>query len=416
MSSVGSPPALVIAGADVVLDDRLLTGASVVVEGDRIVAIEPRAIDGPAGSVRLDGRGLVVMPGFVDVHVHGVSGVDVLDGPGAVAAVAARLPVYGVTAFCPTTVACSPDALAGFLHDVAAARAVSPRGSAAVLPAHLESNFINPEYKGAQPARCLRSPAARAAASLGDTAGDFDAAAILRVIDARQSVVGIVTLAPELDGAMNLVGRLIAAGHRVSLGHTGATYEVALAAIAAGACHATHLFNRMSPLGHRAPGVPGAVLTSPGVAAEVICDGFHVHPALVRLALTAKGVGKLMAITDGTAGSGLPVGSRTRLGGQPIVVTARTAELEDGTLAGSVLTMDGALRMLVEHVGLSLVDASRLCATTPAREMGLMDTGVLSPGAAADLVVLGRDLRVRQTLVRGWPALEHGPLGARLSS
>lgn len=409
-------PSIVISGADLVLSDRVLHEASLVIDDEQIVAIEPRPIDGPSGSIRLDARDLLVLPGFVDVHVHGVQGVDVLDGPGAVAAVAARLPSFGVTAFCPTSVACPPGELAAFLQDVAAARAVSPRGSAAVLPAHLESNFINPEFKGAQPARCLRSPAPGGPAPVSNADGDFDAAAILAVLDARPSVIGIVTLAPELDGGMHLVGRLVAAGHRVSIGHTGASYEVALAAIDAGVCHATHLFNRMTPLNHRAPGVPGAVLGSPAVAAEIICDGHHVHPALVRLALAAKGLDQVMAITDGTAGSGMPVGTRTRLGGQTIVVTARTAELADGTLAGSVLTMDGALRMLVETTGTSIVDAARLCATTPAREMGLLDTGVLAPGAAADLVLLGRDLRVRQTFVRGWPALEHGPLAARLSS
>lgn len=407
-------PAIVISGADVVLHDRVLPDASVVIDGERIAALEPRAIDGPAGSLRVDGRGLSVLPGFVDVHVHGVAGVDVLDGVGAVAAVAARLPAYGVTAFCPTSVACPPDRLAAFLQDVAAARAVSPRGAAAVLPAHLESNFINPAFKGAQPGRCLRVPAPVAAAAGED--GDFDAAAILRTIDARPSVVGIVTLAPELDGAMALVGRLVAAGHRVALGHTGASYDVALAAIGAGARHATHLFNRMSPLDHRAPGVPGAVLGAEAVAAEIICDGVHVHPALIRLVLAAKGADKVLAITDGTAGAGLPVGARTRLGGQPIVVTPRAAELEDGTLAGSVLTMDGALRLLVQRAGLSLVDAVRLCATTPAREMGLLDTGTVAAGAAADLVLVDRALRVVQTFVRGWPVVEHGPAGARLSS
>jgi len=410
-------PVIVISGADLVLHDRILRGGSIVFNDEGIVAIEPRSIDGPTGSLRIDGRDRTVCPGFVDVHVHGVEGIDVLDGAGAVAAVAARLPRFGVTAFCPTSIACPPDDLAAFLNDVAAARAVSPRGAAAVLPAHLESNFINPEFKGAQPARCLRAPSPTPRADASDLeAGDFDAAAILRVLDARPSVIGIVTMAPELDGGMSLLGRLVAAGHRVSLGHTGASYDVALAAIDAGACHATHLFNRMSALGHRAPGVPGAVLASNAVAAEIICDGYHVHPALVKLAVVAKGLDKMMAITDGTSGSGMPVGTRARLGGQPIVVTARTAELEDGTIAGSVLTMDGALRMLVEKVGISLVDAARLCATSPAREMGLMDTGVLTPGAAADLTLLDRDLRVHQTFVRGWPALEHGPLGARLSS
>src|SRR4029079_3489127 len=148
------------------------------------------------------------------------------------------------------------------------------------------------------------------------------------------------------------------------LGHTGATYEETLAAIDAGACHATHLFNRMTPMTHRAPGAPGAILGSPRVTAEVICDGFHVHPALICLAIRAKGPAGVMAITDGTAGSGLPPGSRTRLGGRPIRVTERTAELEDGTMAGSVLTMDGAFRMLVRATGTSLVDAARMCSTT----------------------------------------------------
>jgi N-acetylglucosamine-6-phosphate deacetylase len=144
------------------------------------------------------------------------------------------------------------------------------------------------------------------------------------------------------------------------------------------------------------------VLQSDGVAAELICDGFHVHPALLRIVIRAKGVQRVMAITDGTAGSGLPVGTRTRLGGRPIVVTARSAELEDGTLAGSVLTMDGAFRMLVGTVGVSVVDAARLCSTTPADQLRLKDMGRLVPGGLADLVLLERDtLKVRSTLIGG---------------
>jgi N-acetylglucosamine-6-phosphate deacetylase len=188
----------------------------------------------------------------------------------------------------------------------------------------------------------------------------------------------------------------------VSIGHSGASYEQAFDAIAAGVTHATHLFNRMSPMTHRAPGVPGAVLQSENVTAELICDSFHVHPSLVRLALRAKGTSGIIAITDGTAGSGLPVGSRTRLGGRAIVVTERTAELEDGTLAGSVLTMDGAFRVLVGKVGLSVVDAARLCSTTPAEQLRLRDMGRLAAGALADLVILDRDsLRVHTTVING---------------
>ena len=200
--------------------------------------------------------------------------------------------------------------------------------------------------------------------------GDFTGAAIVAVIDAHRPSVRLVTLAPELDRALDLIARLVAAGHRVSLGHSAATFEQAEAAIAAGARHATHLFNRMPPLAHRAPGLAGAVLAHDEVTSEVICDGFHVHPAMARLAVRAKGVDGVLAITDATAGAGLPVGAMSVLGDQPIRVTERCAVLADGTLAGSILTMDGAFRVLVGAAGLGVVEAARICATTPATRAG----------------------------------------------
>jgi N-acetylglucosamine-6-phosphate deacetylase len=389
---------IAITGAVLVLPDRQVDEGSILVEGDRITAIETRPIDPPPAAKHLDARGAVVVAGFIDVHVHGVEGVDVLDGRGAVQRVAQRLPRYGVTAFCPTSIACPPDNLEVLLEDI---RNDPPESAslvqARVLPAHLESNFINPDYKGAQPLACIRTlrPSDR-------IEGSFSGADILAAIARHRARVGIVTLAPEIDGGLELVSSLVAAGHRVSIGHSGATYEQALAAIDAGATHATHLFNRMSPLHHRAPGVPGAVLESEQVAAELICDGFHVHPSLMRLALRAKGLSGILAITDGTAGSGLPVGSRATLGGRPIIVTGRTAELEDGTLAGSVLTMDGAFRMLVNELGLTLSEASRVCSATPAEQLRLRDLGRLETGASADLVLLDREtLRVQTTIVAG---------------
>jgi N-acetylglucosamine-6-phosphate deacetylase len=271
-----------------------------------------------------------------------------------------------------------------------------------VLPAHLESNFINPEFKGAQPETCLRLPLRGAhGAHRAPGEREFTGDEILAVIAKQRSTVGIVTLAPELPGGIDLVRDLVTLGLRVSLGHTGASYDEARAAIDAGARHATHLFNRMSLMSSRAPGVTGAVLESNAVAAELICDGVHVHPALMSMAIRAKTARRMMAITDGTAGAGLPAGSRTRIGDRPIVVTERCALLEDGTLAGSILSMDGAFRMLVNEVKLSLADASRMCSTTPAEELGLPEQGAIAPGKAADLVVLGRDLRVRQTYVAG---------------
>jgi N-acetylglucosamine-6-phosphate deacetylase len=396
---------IVLAGANLVLPDRVLPNATLLIDGMHIAGIEPRVVDTPARAQRIDARGCVVVPGFIDVHVHGVDGHDVLDDDGAILSVAARLPKYGVTAFCPTSVACEPGALDVMLDAVRRAQTLNDQALARVLPAHLESNFINPDYSGAQPVQCLRTPGA------DHTEGSFSGRDILNSIAARRAQVGIVTLAPELAGGLTLTRELVNAGHVVSIGHTGATYDEACAAIEAGVSHATHLFNRMTPMTHRAPGTPGAVLESERVTAELICDGFHVHPGLMRVVIRAKGPDGIMAITDGTAGSGLPVGSVTRLGGRPITVTERTAVLDDGTLAGSVLTMDRAFRRLVS-LGVSLVEAARMCATTPARQLRLDDTGRLAVGAVADLVVLDSELLVRDTFLRGvrWRNPSSGPL------
>jgi N-acetylglucosamine-6-phosphate deacetylase len=396
---------IVLSGADLVLPDRILSSGTLVID------------DGRIADIRADSIGTLhhhyIVPGFIDVHVHGVEGFDVLDGAGAIASIAGRLPRYGVTAFCPTTVASGPAALRSALEEVRNLREASAGRHARVLPAHLESNFINPAYRGAQPAACLRSPRAALGsrdaqhpayargASPADPPNDFTAADILREIERAAPDVGIVTLAPELDGGLDLVGWLTAHGHRVALGHSAATYELAQAAIAAGARHATHLFNRMPPFAHRAPGLVGAILQAEEIAAELICDGFHVHPAVIHTAIAAKRPSRVLAITDGTAASGLPAGARAALGGQPITVGDSAAFLDDGTIAGSIATMDRVFRTLVGRVGVSLVDAATLCATTAARELGLVGHGLLVVDAVADLVVLDSQLAVVQTYIGG---------------
>ena len=236
---------------------------------------------------------------------------------------------------------------------------------------------------------------------------------ILDAIAASRPDVGIVTLAPELPGGIDLVASLVAAGHRVSLGHSGADFDTAIAAIEAGARHATHLFNRMTPIAHRAPGLAGAVLAREDVAAELICDGYHVHPAMCRLAMAAKGAHGVMAITDGTGASGLPVGSVARLGGQRIESRGEAAFLETGTLAGSTLTMDRAFRHIVTRFGGSIVEAATMCSTTPARELGLTGFGVIAVGAIADLVVLDRGFRVVRTFIGGEQVSGRLPLNER---
>lgn len=376
-----------LAGATVVLADRLLTPGRVSIENGRIIDVSRcDAADG-------DLHGHYLVPGFIDVHVHGIEGTDALDGAGAVARVAARLARCGVTAFCPTSVACTPTALRAMLRGISAAREAPAPGAARVLPAHLESNFISRDFKGAQPDACIRRPRET-------RDGDFSGQEILDVIAAGRADVGIITVAPEVDGVLELIPELVRHGHRISLGHSGATCEQARAGIAAGARHATHLFNRMRPFGHREPGLAGAILETDAIAAEVICDGVHVHPAAVRAAVAAKGIAKIMAITDGTAGSGMPRGGSATLGGRRITVRD-AAYLDDGTLAGSVLTMDRAFTMLVKTMGFSLIEAAHMCATTPARELALVGLGVIAPGATADLVVLDGELNVVQTYIGG---------------
>ena len=383
-----------LADADVVLPDRVMSPATLVVDGDRIIDVLHSAPAHSPGDLRIDLRRHTVVPGFVDVHVHGIEGTDTLDGGDAIERIAARLPRFGVTAFCPTSVACSPDDLRTMLAAVRAARLTRPAASSRVLPAHLESNFINPEYRGAQPGECLRLPHGRG------KEGEFTGEEILSEIAAARPDVGILTIAPEIDGALDLIRMLTSHGHRVSLGHSGASYEQALDGIAAGARQATHLFNRMTPINHRAPGLAGAVLEHDDVVAELICDGVHVHPSMARVALAAKSSSRIMAITDGTAGAGLPFGSRASLGGRTITVRD-AAYLDDGTLAGSVLTMDRAFALLISRMGLSLVDAATVCSTTPARAMGLQGFGVIAAGMAADLAVLSADLTVTQTWIGG---------------
>jgi N-acetylglucosamine-6-phosphate deacetylase len=383
----------------VVRPDRVGLDCTIVLEGDRIVDVVDGRQTGGDGDVALDRRSRTVVPAFVDAHVHGVAGTDVLEGAGAVGRVAAQLPRWGVAAFCPTSIACPPDVLRAFLRDVAAERQAPRAGSARVLRAHLESNFLNPDLRGAQPLEYI-CPAAGP-----QKAGAISAGEVLKVIEEWRTSIAIVTLAPETPGALELVARFVAAGLLVSLGHTGATFEEARAAIHAGASRATHLFCAMRPLTHRDPGVVGAVLTHDHMHAELIADGVHVHPAMMRIAIAAKTPERIVAITDGTAASGLPRGAKARLGGLPITA-ADVARLDTGAFGGSVLTMDRAFATLVRQCDVDLVDAARMCATTPARDLRLAKHGCIEAGQVADLAVLDGELRVVETWIdgrRAWP-------------
>jgi N-acetylglucosamine-6-phosphate deacetylase len=391
-----------LTGAELVLPSGVRSGATLVLEHGRVADITDAA-PGDA-DLRVDCTGQWIVPGFVDVHVHGLMGTDVMEGAGAIARIASLMPQFGVTAFSPTAIASAPDQLVTFLDDVGGARHDVTPGSARVLPAHLESNFVNPDYRGAQALGCLRlaqSPAEH-------VYRDFSARDVLDVITRYRLNIAIVTLAPELPGGLALVKSLVSSGIRVSLGHSGATFDEARAAIAAGARQATHLFNAMRSISHRAPGLAGAVLAADEVTAELICDGLHVHPAIMHVAIVAKGPSRVMAITDGTAGAGLPRGSTAKLGNRPIHVE-EVARLDDGTWAGSVMTMDRTFAQLVHACGVSVRDASEMCSTTPAREIGLTDHGRITVGAAADVVVLDTQFGVVDTWIGGEVAWSRRP-------
>ncbi len=402
---------LILADAEVVLPDRVLSPGWILIDAGRTVQVEAgRPTDTQTRVVSLAGRRIV--PGFVDVHVHGLLGHDVLEGPAGLASVACDLPRFGVTAFCPTAVACRPSDLRRLVDGVSAARA-RPAAGARILPVHFESNFINPEYRGAQPRTCLRLPptwssGGQAGSVIGthrDPSSDpdepFEAADIVAEFERAIDAIGIVTLAPELPGALPLIRWLAERGVHASLGHSDASFEQGLAAIDAGAHRGTHLFNRMPPLHHRAPGLVGALLVSEQAVVEIIGDGFHLHPSVIQMVVETKRPSRTMAVTDGTAASGLPVGARTRLGSETIRVGAHAAELEDGTLAGSSTTMDRVFGLLVGTIGLSPVDAAWLCATTPAAGLGLDDMGSIEPGKHADLVILDPRGRVESTYIGG---------------
>jgi len=394
---------IVLAGADLVLPDRILTAGTLVLSGGRIADVRA----GTQGTANAALQGHLVVPGFVDAHVHGVDGIDLLDAGDTVQAVAARLPQYGVTAFSPTSMSCTPAILRRFLAKVGRARESAMPKSARVLPAHVEGPFLHPDLNGAQHPRWLRRPRValdgwRGTSDPRETAVDQECGEeTLRAVHASTPDVGTMTMAPEIDGGVDLIDWLVQRQIRVSVGHSSASYDEAMAAFAAGASGATHLFNCMPPLRHRDPGIAGAVLRSDEVTAEVIADGIHVHPAIVRMAIAAKGSAGVMAVTDGTALSGAAAVRASRLGDQSIEARDGAARLTDGRLAGSVATMDHVFRTLVGSVGLTLVDAAIVCSTTPSRVLGLRSSGALVGGATADFVVLDRNLAVVQTYVAG---------------
>jgi N-acetylglucosamine-6-phosphate deacetylase len=337
------------------------------ISGQPISEGEARHADGP-----------LVLPGFIDLHVHGGGGRDTMEGGDAVVEIARLHARYGTTSMLATTMTAPMADISKAMAAMGEACRAHRSGGAHVLGVHLEGPYINPGALGAQP--------------------DFARPASVDEVKALHALapIRLITLAPELPGNLELIAPLIAAGFHVQVGHTAGTYDDGVAALQRGATGFTHLFNAMSPFKHRAPGIAGAALAHARYA-EIIPDLLHVHPGAIRAALRA--IPCLYCVTDSTAAAGMPDGDYN-LGSHRVTKCLGGVRLADGTLAGSTLTMDQALRNLV-GLGLSVEDASRRVSTHAADFLGLGDRGRLLVGTRADLVVLDADLQLTHVFVQG---------------
>jgi len=389
--------------SQVIYSNRILTSheelsdSIIVVEDQIIAAVGHRdEIAVPSGAREVVARDMIVAPGFVDIHIHGAGGRDVMEGTReALDTICRSVARHGTTSIVATTVSASEEdtcrgvrGIATYIHESHHARP-GPVSAAEILGIHFEGPFISTVRRGVHPERVLARPSV-------EVWGKF--------VEAAEGCARMLTLAPELPGAMELISYVRAAkvgsSIVVGMGHTDATFEQAEEAVVRGARHGVHVFNAMRPLSHRETGVLGCILTNPEVTAELIADGIHVDDAAIRILLACKGIENVLLVSDGMAATGMPDGDY-QLGGIAVKVSGGVARNEEGRLAGSTLTLDRAVRHMV-GLGVPLADALRMASLGPARRLGLGGKkGVIAPGADADLVFLSEDLKVEGVMTRG---------------
>jgi N-acetylglucosamine-6-phosphate deacetylase len=386
----------VIHAGRILTPDEEINDAIILVEGSRIAAIGHRdEIRVPPDAVDYVAAEMTVVPGFVDVHIHGAGGHDVMEATApALDRIAATVARHGTTSLVATTVTApidetcrSLEGIARYIrsHEQLKETEENGRLAAEFVGIHLEGPFISHARRGVHPPDSIARPSVEI---------------LQRFLDAADGLVKIVTIAPEIAGARELIEYAVAAKIVAAIGHTDADYDQARAAIQAGARHAVHMFNAMRPFSHRDPGVVGAILTDPEVTAEVIADGVHVAGPTIQVLLGCKGFDAVLLASDGIAATGMPDGNY-RLGNFEVKVRDGVARNSEGKLAGSTLTLDRALRYVVS-LGVPLKDAVRMATVLPARRLGLAGKkGIIAVGADADLVALTADLRVAGVMTRG---------------
>jgi N-acetylglucosamine-6-phosphate deacetylase len=359
----------------------------IIVEDGFIISVSSRAsAQLPQNARYVDLADSIITPGFIDIHVHGGAGHDVMqDGNDALATMERHFANHGVTSYCPTTVTAPLEATFAALDRLALAEK-APRDGERAKPVglHLEGPFISHAKRGVHPPENLIAPSVEL----------FE-----KMWEAASGRVALMTVAPELPGATEMIKQAASKGVCISLGHSNATSSETEAGIAAGARHATHTFNAMLTLDHREPGVLGTVLADDRVSADLIADGVHVHPEMVSLFLRAKGEERAVLITDAISATGMGDG-KFRLGNFEVKVKGDRCEYE-GKLAGSVLTLDRAVRNVTEFSKWTLQQAVRLATLNPARVLGRNDIGIIAPGTKADFTVLSRNGEVQRTIING---------------
>lgn len=376
-------------GGHILTPDQTIEDSALVVENGKVSAIEPerQISENPVDVQVIDASGTLVAPGLIDVHVHGSMGSDVMDATQeALYQMENFFLKQGVTAYLPTTLTASPEAI------TLAIETVSSRGStsagAVPLGVHLEGPYVSHAYRGAQPVQWLRNPDPEEYRAWFST-----------------GLIRLVTLAPELPGAAEMIEEGTRQGVRFSAGHTEATFEEMRRAADAGLSQATHTFNGMVGLHHREPGTVGAILLDDRITAEVIADGIHLHPAVIGLILRAKGIDRTVLVTDAMRATGLEDGDY-QLGDQIVHVKAGIARTAAGGLAGSTLTLNRAIRNTVqyarEYAGLTVNQVLTMATRTPARLLGLEGKkGTLAPGSDADVVLFDSQFQVKSVMVAG---------------
>jgi N-acetylglucosamine-6-phosphate deacetylase len=368
--------------------ERVIREAAILVEDGKIARVGPRSALEAASSQRIfDFDDSAIVPGFIDLHNHGGVGCDVMRG-----SVSDRkrmegfLASHGTAAYFPTTVTAPIDVILSALEQLADAieGGDDRAGRAKPLGIHLEGPFLSHAKRGVHQAKDLLPP----------TIGAFE-----RFWQSARGHLRMMTIAPEVDGAEEVIAEAARRGVCVSLGHSDANLEQARRGFKAGGRHATHTFNAMRPLDHKDPGILGEVLTNNGMTADVIADGIHVHPEAVDLLVRAKGIENVALITDALSATGMPDGKYV-LGTMEVEVKDRRC-LHNGTLAGSVLTLDQAVRNVMEFAHLDLQQAVRAATLNPAKAAGILGKGTIDPGADADFVVLTAKGEVKATVIAG---------------